>query len=302
VSSITAISDGPEWEAYCVQLLWRRHKDDLQPIPAERKGDLGLEAFTRSGGVAFQCYFPIEPLPAKARYEKQRDKLTEDLGKLEKNASELASYLGQTKLTHYWLLVPLFDWPDLLAHCEKRAAILREAALVIINPNFHVGVQTDAAYKLERAELIDGLAPLDLGVPEITEEEKVNWAEAEDNISLVGDLERKLRSIGLENDGQASLREEMLSHYLASDDMLSRVRGEAPDVWHRLDNRIRARERLLATEKLLTDAAPVARLKSTYQGLADDLQKEAPRLTRGDAEAIALGVAASWLLQCPLEF
>lgn len=301
MSSITAIADGGEWETYCIQLLWRRHKDDLQPIPAERKGDLGLEAFTRSG-VAFQCYFPIEPLPPKTRYEKQRDKLTEDLGKLRKNSSELAGYLGLTTLTHYWLLVPLFDWPELLAHCEKHARILRDAGLKFIGDDFTVGVQTDEAYALERAELIDGLRALKIGVPDVAEEDRVNWAEAEENITLVADLERKLRSLALGEGDQAALRQEMLGHYLVGEDMLARVLGEAPDVWYAFDNRIRARQRLLATEKVLDQSTPAVRLQSTVASLADDLQQESARLIRGDAEAIALGAAASWLLQCPLEF
>lgn len=302
MTTITTINDGAEWETYCIQLLWRRHKDDLQPVPAERTGDLGLEAFTRSGGIGYQCYFPIEPLAAKARYEKQRDKLTEDLGKLEKNASEVAGYLGGTKLRHYWLLVPIFDWPDLLTHCERRASILRAAGLSILADSFTVGVQTDEAYAVERAEILDGLRALDVGVPIVTPEQGVDWAEAETNIGLVRDLERKLRSLHLTDTEQATLRQEMLAHYLASDDMLGRVRAEAPDVWHRLDDRIRSRERLLATEKVLSTAPPITRLQSTVTSLADDLQHASPRLVRGDAEAIALGAAASWLLQCPLEF
>jgi hypothetical protein len=244
----------------------------------------------------------LEPLPPKARFERQRDKLTRDLGKLQKNAEELSAYLGETRLCHYWLLVPLFDWSELVAHCEKRAAILRAAKLVILDDSFTVGVQTDDAYPLERAQLIADVRALDLGVPDVSDEQRVDWAEAEENISLVADLERKLRALAIDESAQTELRTEMLGHYLAAEDMLARVRAEAPEVWHRFDNRIRARERVLATERLLDDGGPNLRLAQTVDSLTDDFLSESSRLVPGDAQAIALGTAAAWLLQCPLEF
>ena len=73
---------GDEWEKWCLQLIQMAFgSDKVQPVPARHKGDLGIEAFTHDGH-ALQCYAVQEPVSTKERYEKQRDKLTTDLGKL----------------------------------------------------------------------------------------------------------------------------------------------------------------------------------------------------------------------------
>ncbi|MDP9231249.1 MAG: hypothetical protein M3O73_00605 [Actinomycetota bacterium] len=101
-----------------MQLLAIRYGDELQ-LMETRSGDLGLEAFTRDTGLGFQCHAPLEPLSSKERYEKHRDKLTRDLGKLETNEETLLVIFGSTKLNRYVFMVPLFE-PRLLEHCGKR--------------------------------------------------------------------------------------------------------------------------------------------------------------------------------------
>lgn len=76
--------DGPSWEQHCLKLLRLRYKapGQFEYVPSSDQGDLGIEGFSHDG-CAYQCYAPEGPLPIKDRYERQRDKLTEDLAKLE---------------------------------------------------------------------------------------------------------------------------------------------------------------------------------------------------------------------------
>ena len=91
------IWEGREWQDYCLMLLHKRYADhSLQEVPDRHLGDLGIEAFSLDG-CAFQCYAALEPLSTQNLYEAQRDKLTGDLNKLEKNKVELKKILGGLK-------------------------------------------------------------------------------------------------------------------------------------------------------------------------------------------------------------
>ena len=93
--------DGSSWEALCQKIFKRKyHEDDYQPIPAS-PGDFGLEGFTLKTGWGFQCYCPDKHYERSELYEKQRDKITADLGKLKTYQTELLARTGCTQLTHW---------------------------------------------------------------------------------------------------------------------------------------------------------------------------------------------------------
>ncbi len=83
------IFDGDSWEEICQMCFKSKYYDEgYQYMPALPNGDFGIEGFTKSGKV-FQCYCPDFDYDSKNLYEKQRDKITEDLNKLKKNEKEL---------------------------------------------------------------------------------------------------------------------------------------------------------------------------------------------------------------------
>ena len=117
--------EGRDWQEYCMKLLRARYSDHtLQEIPDAHSGDLGLEAFTHDG-VVFQCYAVQEPLTTKLRYERQRDKLTEDLNKLKRNKDALVDLFGSVKIQRYVLMVPRTNSRSLVAHAQTKAAEVR---------------------------------------------------------------------------------------------------------------------------------------------------------------------------------
>src|SRR5215204_4061018 len=137
---------GDDWEAYCLLLIQRRYgADEVQRVPAKHGGDLGIEAFTFSG-LAFQCYAAEEPLSTRERYEKQRDKLTVDLAKLEKKQSELRALLGPVLIRRYIFMVPLFNSGKLIQHCTAKAAEYRAKRLPHLDPDFRIVVVTEDDY------------------------------------------------------------------------------------------------------------------------------------------------------------
>jgi hypothetical protein len=69
------------------------HVVELVEVPDDDRGDAGLEAFSMSG-CAYQCYAPEgEPLTMTQRYNKQRDKMTADVGKFIANTAKIQAWL-----------------------------------------------------------------------------------------------------------------------------------------------------------------------------------------------------------------
>lgn len=73
--------DGDSWEAFCQQCLILKFKNEGYQELYASNGDLGIEGFTRTG-IVFQCYCPDDDYDPQTLYEKQRNKITQDLNKL----------------------------------------------------------------------------------------------------------------------------------------------------------------------------------------------------------------------------
>jgi hypothetical protein len=97
---------GELWEGMFQVILKRKHEDSgYQPIITVPSGDHGLEGFTRNGD-AFQCYCPNQDYDSGDLYEKQRDKITKDINKLEHNLVQLQKKLGGIKIKRWILECP----------------------------------------------------------------------------------------------------------------------------------------------------------------------------------------------------
>jgi hypothetical protein len=120
--------NGDRWEEYALRRLRDKHVFDgpteFVSVPAAHKGDLGIDAFTRSGGIVYQCYAAEDYANAKDLYEHQLKKVTEDLAKLfdPSKASEIQELIGPDAVITRWILVvPQHRSRLLIQHCNKKA-------------------------------------------------------------------------------------------------------------------------------------------------------------------------------------
>lgn len=106
--------NGDSWENFC-QLCFKTKyvSEGYQAMPADVRGDLGIEGFTRTGKV-FQCYCPDTNTSHIKLYEDQRDKITTDLNKLSKNKNVLPNYLGETIIKEWIFVTPEYSNKDLV--------------------------------------------------------------------------------------------------------------------------------------------------------------------------------------------
>ena len=293
---------GREWEDYCVSLLQKRYAirspHSLQLVPAKDRGDLGLEAFSHEG-YGYQCYAAEEPLATGQLYEKQRDKLTTDLGKLEAKSGDIHKMLGPVVIHRYVFMVHRHDSRQLITHAQTKAAELVELGLPFISRDFRIVIETASDYVAERAELHAIPKPL-ITVPDVEAAETAAWMS--ENPGLLTVAGKKLAKIIDSPGTRDAVLETLLDQYLEGENALEKLRTFAPE-GHQAVLIAKAQR-----EKLLILKYPSASLKT--QGAMVDIASAVqtafvaanPLLDAHLAETLAWASIADWLMRCPLDF
>jgi hypothetical protein len=95
---ITRLS-GEDWQNWANKILAVHHgPTEYQQIPDHDRGDAGLEGYTLGNGYAYQAYGCEEPISTADRFEKQRDKMTKDIGKFIGNRPILTRIFGTVQI------------------------------------------------------------------------------------------------------------------------------------------------------------------------------------------------------------
>ena len=280
-----------------MKLLRARYSDHtLQEIPDAHSGDLGLEAFTHDG-VVFQCYAVQEPLTTKLRYERQRDKLTEDLNKLKRNKDALVDLFGSVKIQRYVLMVPRTNSRSLVAHAQTKAAEVRGWDLPFIHEGFAVVVETDDSYPVER-NLVLGISGAQFVTEPVSTESLELWGS--EHTELMAESRRKLESIGLTGHDLDRYLSQLLGQYLAAENALEGLHSRWPDGWNAVSRTKSLLESSLAIEY------PGSSCHEDVIGIVVDLETRitaAAEPLRGEtAHTLAWGAVADWIMRCPLDF
>ncbi|MCA2412799.1 hypothetical protein [Vibrio chemaguriensis] len=131
--------DGDRWERL-IQSVFKKRYDTYQDMVAS-PGDLGIEGFVLDEGIMIQCYCPDEEYSAGILHEKQRDKMTTDIGKLAKNEEALIKHIGDCKISQWLFITPRIGKHDIHAHARKQEAKVKEQGLAFIADDFQVLVK-----------------------------------------------------------------------------------------------------------------------------------------------------------------
>lgn len=289
---------GDDWERFCLLLIRQRYgADQVQVVPARHRGDLGIEAFTFSG-CAFQCYAVQEPVPVKERYEKQRDKLTRDLAKLEANKDDFLRLLGDVKINKYIFLVPSFDSYELIQHASDKAIEYRAKNLPQLDTSFRIVVLDEEAYADVREQVLERPKRL-IDIEVSTESEVRVWIEA--NEHLVGTVDSKLRGLVLDNPHRERVLEGLITQYISGENALDIMRRKYPDNWE-LTSRYRSHKEQLLVLEYPMDALEFGNLAQMAKEIDAELGRDVPALDGVLRSVIAWASIADWIIRCPLRF
>lgn len=293
---------GEDWQNWANRLLTVRYGPvDYQRIPDKDKGDAGIEGFAISQGHAFQAYGCEEPISTAERLEKQRDKMTRDIGKFIKNQSLLGKIFGTIKITRWALFVPYCDSKQVVLHASKKTTEVVQANLPYVANEFRVVVCQEDDYIVERDQLISsGVKSIQLSPEEATPEQVTKWVTTND--SKASALEDKLERLPTLRT-QAERRvfyDKVLKWYLEGQTILEALR-KYPDVFEKVVKAKSHREQFLAMATV-SGSTPQQILTSSLQGLLETLKEHVRELHSYSAESLAHEAIADWLLRCPLDF
>jgi hypothetical protein len=301
VVSAVQVWNPDDWEAFALSLLQSRHGAlDVHKIPAAHKGDLGIDYYCTAQAVAYQCYAVQEPIDIATRADRQKRKITTDTGKIVLNASEVSKLFMGVPIRHWILLTPMHDSKEVNLHCSTKTLEIREQNCVHLDGNFEVGIHDQKSFPA--AALAAGMSTLTkvtLDVPHPTADEMAVWQVG--STSLLANATHKL----MKRAGAEKIQEvvaEAVRSFLQGNAILDALRSSAPDLHERVIGAVAQRSRRLNLAGPQGGPAPGSILNAELDNLAAAIKGAASNLSDGNAELIALGAVAEWIMRCPLDF
>lgn len=298
--------NGSTWDALCQQVFKRKYQDEgYQPMPAS-PGDFGLEGFTLNTGFGFQCYCPDKHYNRKELYEKQRDKITEDLAKLKIYEGEILARLGSTKLSRWVFVTPEYDKNDLLVHARVKEAEVRNWDLPFLSPDFTILLYDGDNFLLEINEIRSAIGEALIFEEEVPVLTKLDG----DHEDYEKNVLRKSQSRLADKSSQFNfeqrvqqLKQRTLEHFLESDGFFRRISDSSPATYIRLIRLINEYENYVVETSTTWSGSPEALTIQVREGLEQRIKNElAPEFDDTNASKVARYMTARWLAICELDY
>lgn len=192
--------NGDTWEMWCDSCYRDRYQNEhFIKVPADHKGDAGIEAFTLSG-IVYQCYCPDKEYTVNELYEHLRKKVTTDIGKLidPKNAPRLKK-LGIPPIKEWHFVIPEYPDKRIVEHLEeKRQEVLNTikgdpTLYSYIDPSIRLIPKVAEDFKVEFVRLIrNPLVDLKLNAA-VKQVEPIDWTTCP--ADKINNIKRKLLAI-----------------------------------------------------------------------------------------------------------
>lgn len=291
--------DGNEWEAHVLRLLQDQYgHENVQKVPAKHNGDCGLDYFCLSKLIVFQCYAVEEPVGVADRANKQKSKITTDIGKFCDAAKGAAEMFAGYAIKRWILAVPLNDSKDVIQHALKKTGEVIAKKLSYVDPDFQIMVHDKGDFDLaswdRRVQLRNRIRP------EIAEPTSEDVAElADSNRNLTGNLRRKLQPRFDDLGELDEAIDDALRVFMESQMAVSQLRNMAPEAFEQVTRLVAERLRRLRLGS--KGGGSGDRLELEIDALKASILTSVPNLDHGTAETIAIGSVSDWLMRCPLK-
>jgi hypothetical protein len=290
---------GDAWEDSC-QKLFRLRYEDYQEVPAQFGGDYGIEGFTRSG-LVFQCYCPDEDPSGNDLYEKQRDKITNDIRKLIKYAQKISA-LGAGIIREWHFVTPRYNSHQLLSHCRSKESEVLSKSLKTIHNRFTICIKTEDDYISER-QIYLGMNGL--RVQPVSEEPPLEELEkllTSDN-KIVLNIKTKLDKLALSSYQRANLTRALVSGYVVGQNELETLNEKFPSTYRSVIQLKSSKQSQLAIRTLSCSDNHSSILHEILQEYEDKLSADfSGSLSNALIARLSTEAISDWLGRCPLNF
>ncbi|MCW5827505.1 MAG: hypothetical protein KIT38_13260 [Gemmatimonadaceae bacterium] len=295
--------DGNEWERRVSTLLSLRYgAGGYQRVPAQHRGDAGIDGFSVSDGNCYQSYAPAQPLPVRDLYERQRDKITADINKFITNSARLSAILGTIRVRRWVLVVPEHSSADLIEHAATKTALVLASNLPYVADDFRVMIHTEADFAVESRTLSSsGVARVRTDASEPTSEQIDGYLSSE-STALVN-LRRKIAALhsGEHNPTFAVTVRTLVRAFLVGAAELAELQTNYPEVYSEVRAAVRRTEDRIMLQSLIDDRSAREFLRQTLESIERDVGDAAPAV-RHLTTRIAQQAIADMLMRCPLSF
>lgn len=300
MSQCYTIWGGDEWQKHITTLLGVRYGARYQPIPDRDGGDWGLEGYCDDGCV-YQCYAAEEPVGVSELTDKQRDKITRDIGKFCANAAQLQTILGPLKITQWVLLVPRCDSKRILVHAETKAAEVRALNLSIVGGSFRIAVQTDDIFHKERAMIAsEASMKLKVETPGVAPAAVSAWSMQ--NTALDTVISKKLAKLSFAAEAQEAMKAELIRFFLEGQNLLQFFKDSYPEVYNQLQASKSNHERIVRMDSLAKNSSAPSQIQELYADYRKRITDEVRSVNLTNADTLGYEAIADWLVRCPLDF
>lgn len=289
--------NGNDWEDHVLRLLQDMHgPENVQPVPAQHKGDCGIDYFCVNKAIVYQCYAP-ETIDMAERAIKQRDKITADLRLFCDPMKGAPAVVGKTKVKRWILVVPLHDSKDVVSHAMTKADEVQRRGLPHVDDDFQVLVHDKKAFDEVSWQRRSALrSRIQAKVAQVTDREIEELLGS--GSTLEGNLRRKLSARmsdpkDLDDAIDAALRASM-----ESGNAMEALRSTAPEAYEEIE---RLKSERLKRFKLGVVGGTGDRLDMELTDLKDKIVDAVPNLDPGLADTVTFGSVSEWLMRCPLK-
>lgn len=269
-------------------------------MPAKDKGDLGVDYYCTADAVAYQCYAVEEPISVSVRAKKQKEKITEDLRKLQKNSAIISKIFYGNPIKKWVLLCPIHDSKDVNLHCANKTVEIRGKLHSYIDNDFEVCVHDSSAFDADalRAGLTN-ISLISLSVPDPTRTEIGVWEAKSQTLLMTARTKLAKRASGTDLDAVVA---DATKFFLKGSALMDALRSSAPELHYRLLGAIASRRRHLEFAGPLGGPTPNSILQAEIGHLTQEVLKVAPNLSQENVDQIVYGTLSEWIMQCPLDF
>lgn len=293
--------NGDSWEDL-IQAVFKRKYDTYQEMVAS-PGDLGIEGFVLAEGILTQCYCPDQNYDTKTLYEKQRDKLTKDIGQLVSNEDALVKYFGNSKI-HQWLFItPRIGKHEIHAHARAKQKEIIDAGLPFISQDFKVLVKDLGSYLQEirfQQQLSSGCLRFTeyngeyISKPELT-------TVYDNNIVEKNQIRSKVKEV-YKPKVHEMLNEKTKQHYLEGYGIFDTIFVQSPESYQRIAKIINNFEDDVEMMSATWEDKPQSLIEKIETMLVDRLKQD-PHVSLIQHEDLALisrHMVAKWIAECPM--
>jgi len=298
--------NGSTWEGLCQQVFKRKYgTEGYQQVQAS-PGDFGIEGFTVNTGWAFQCYCPEKHYERSELYDKIRNKITQDLAKLNTYQTDLAARLGSTTICRWVFVTPEVDKNAILVHARKKEQEVLSLGLPFIAHDFKVLIYDGDHFIVEinevraaagEALVFDEQAPILAELKGVQEEYEKNVSR-KCSLRLADKSERQDFPQRL-----AQLSQLTIEAFLGADGYFKRIEATSPTTFVKLVRLINEYEQYVIETSITWSGTAEDLTVKVKDGLAQRIAQElAPDFDLTNANKVAKHMTARWLAVCELSY